>query len=145
MGSFTMKWDSLNLEVECESISENKKAFDIFLENLPVKALQGHEMVGGWMLRDRAILLDKRSFDIKRTDLVTEKMIDAPIGRISFLFPQGRSAEILVKYDDCVDDRDYVPFARVKDADIEKLKQVGKAQWKSATRTKEVILVEFKK
>ena len=145
MSSFKMIWPGLGLEVVCESISENKEAFDLFAVNMPIKALQGHEMVGGWMLRDRAVLLEKKPFDISKEKLSIEKMNKAPVGRISFLFPQGKSTEILVKYDDCVDDRDYIPFAKVAAADIEKLQKAGKAQWKSATRTKEIIIVEFMK
>ena len=143
MCTFTMKWSSLNFEVTCECITENKEAFDLFMENLPVKALQGHEMVGGWILRDRAVLLGKKPFDLPKEKLITEKMNKAPVGRISLLFPQGKSTELLVKYDECVDNREYVPIAQVASADITKLQKAGKAQWKSATRTKEVIIVEF--
>jgi hypothetical protein len=59
------------------------------------------------------------------------------------LFPQGSNTELLVKYGECVDDREYVPIAKVAEKDLQKLEKAGKAQWKSATRTKETIIVEF--
>lgn len=70
-------------------------------------------------------------------------MQDAPIGRVSLLFPQGGSTEVLVKYGECVDTRPYIPIANVREEDIDTLKKVGKLQWKSATRTKEAYVVEF--
>ena len=143
MSKITMRWPDLDLEVACESIEENKTAFELFAANLPVKAVQGHEMVGGWLLRSRSVRLLKKPFDIVGSELKKEKMNIAPVGRISLLFPQGSSTEVMVKYAECVDDREYVPIAQVAKEDVEKLVKAGKAQWKSASRTKEVIIVEF--
>ena len=95
------------------------------------------------MLRDHSVLMNKRVFDIPASGLKQETMKDAPVGRISLLFPQGIMTEVLVKYDECKDFREYVPVAKVVDDDLEILKKVGKLQWKSATRTKEIYTVEF--
>ncbi len=143
MASFTMKWPELGIEILCESIDKNQDVFETFAANLPTKALQGHEMLGGWILRDRSVIFSKKKFAFKREELSYEQMKDAPVGRVSLLNPLGKSAELLVKYGDCVDDRNYVPFAQVAAADIEKLQKAAKDIWKSAVRTKEVIIVEF--
>lgn len=140
---FTMRWPALDLSVTCESCGENEDALRILMDNMPIKAIQGHEMVGGWMLRNRSVLMNKRFFDIPAGNLSQETMEDAPVGRISLLFPQGNMTEMLVKYDTCDDFRSYVPVAKVSDQDLETLKKVGKLQWQSATRSKEVIIVEF--
>ena len=143
MKKFKMRWPALELEVVCKEIQVNQNALDVFVGNMPMKAIQGHEMVGGWMLRSRAVHMERSPFQIPRTDLKYEKMQDAPVGRISLLFPQGSSTEVLVKYDQCVDDRDYVPVALVEEQYLDVLKKVGKLQWQSSTRTKEIYHVEF--
>ena len=143
MKKFKMRWPALKLEVVCEEIQVNQNAWDVFAGNMPMKAIQGHEMVGGWMLRSRAVHMKRIPFQIPGADLIYEKMQDAPIGRISLLFPQGSSTEVLVKYDQCVDDRDYVPVAQVEEQYLDVLKKVGKLQWQSSTRTKEIYRVEF--
>ena len=140
---FTMRWPDLNLSVDFESCGENEAALRIFLGNLPIKTVQGHEMVGGWMLRNRSVVMNKRFFDIPAAKLTQETMKDAPVGRISLLFPQGNMTEMLVKYDACDDFRSYVPVAKVADRDLETLKKVGKLQWQSATQSKRAIVVEF--
>ena len=66
-------------------------------------------------------------------------------GRISLLQPQLRGAELLVKYDESVENREYVPIAQVEEADLEILKKAGKEQWKATSRTREIIFVEFEK
>ena len=143
MSTFKMRWPDLGLEVRCEGLDVNKDALDILVANMPVKAVQGHEMVGGWILHDRSVMLNKKAFNLCPSTLTYEKMNKAPVGRISLLGPLGCNTEVMVKYDDCVDDRDYVPVAQVVAEDLEILKKAGKAQWKSATRTKEIIIVEF--
>ena len=70
---------------------------------------------------------------------------DGPVGRISLLQPQLRGAELLVKYDESVENREYVPIAQVEEADLEILKKAGKEQWKATSRTREIIFVEFEK
>lgn len=143
MDRFIMRWPQLNLEVRCESIGVNQNAFDLFLDNLPMKVLQGHEMSGGWILRDHSILFNRKIFEIRAKELTAEAMDKAPVGRISLLQPQGRGGELLVKYDDSVDDREYIPIARVLEEDLDILKKAGKEQWKASSRTKDVIFVEF--
>jgi hypothetical protein len=100
-------------------------------------------MVGGRILRDRSVLLNKSFFDIPAGQMAMETMEDALVGRVSLLFPQGNTTELLVKYGECQDSRSYVPVADVLPADMDILHEVGRLQWKSATRTKEIIVVEF--
>lgn len=140
---FKMRWPALDLSVSCESCGENEEALRILIDNMPIQTIQGHEMVGGWMIRNRSVMMNKRFFDIPAAELSQEVMKDAPVGRISLLFPQGRTTEMLIKYDACDDFRSYVPVAKVVDKDIDTLKKVGKLQWQSATRTKDIFVVEF--
>lgn len=140
MNSFIISWPELDLKVKCEPIKDNKAAFDLVCQNLPINVVQGHELVGGWMLRDRSVHFGVKPFDIDKSELKNEVMKDAPEGRVFLLSPQGSTAELIIKYGETVDDRVYVPFAQVAAGDMEALKMAGKAAWKSATRTKEIIL-----
>lgn len=140
---FKMRWPQFGLSVRCASCGKNEEALALFLANMPIKAMQGHEMVGGWMLRDRSVRLEKQFFDIPADQMATETMAEAPVGRVSLLFPQGNTTELLVKYGECRDSRSYVPIAEVFAPDMEILREVGRLQWKSATRTKEIVVVEF--
>lgn len=143
MKKFKMRWPSLGLEVICEGIGQNKAVLDTFIANMPVKALQGHEMVGGKILRDRAVRMGKRPFNEEVRAAATEKLKDAPVGRVVLLSPYGNGTELLVKYEDCVDDRDYIPVAQVHESDLPALEKAGKAAWRSATREQQIIIVEF--
>lgn len=143
MKKFKMRWPALELEVICQEIPANADALAALVSNMPMKAIQGHEMVGGWMLRSRAVRMEKHPFTIPSEQLERERMKDAPVGRVSLLFPQGGSTEVVVKYDDCADDREYIPVAWVSEEWLDVLKKVGKLQWQSATRTKEICHVEF--
>ena len=143
MKKFKMRWPALKLEVMCDEIPENREALEVLVKNMPIKAIQGHEMVGGWMLRARAVHLRKVPFVLEGEQLKVETMKDAPVGRVSLLFPQGGTTELVVKYDSCADDRDYIPVAQVEEKDLEVLKKAGTLQWQSATRTKEIYHVEF--
>lgn len=143
MKKIKMRWPTLELEVICESIDQNEAILNTFIANMPVKALQGHEMVGGKILRDRAVRLGKQPFGEEVSTAKTEKLKDAPIGCIALLSPCGSSTELLVKYEDCVDDRDYIPIAQVRERDLPALMKVGKAVWRSATREQQIIIVEF--
>ena len=145
MGCFVMRWPSLGLQVRCKSLDVNADAFDLLVENMPIKSLQGHEMVGGWLLRDRSVLFNKTLFTIPSCKLHKETMDTAPVGRVSLLQPQGRGAELLVKYDESVENREYVPVAQVVETDLETLKKVGKEQWKATSRTRDIIFVELVK
>jgi hypothetical protein len=140
---FKMQWPQFGLSVRCVSCGKNEEALALLLANMPIKAIQGHEMVGGWILRDRSVLLEKSFFDIPAGQMAMETMEDALVGRVSLLFPQGNTTELLVKYGECQDSRSYVPVADVLPADMDILHEVGRLQWKSATRTKEIIVVEF--
>jgi hypothetical protein len=143
MPSFKMSWPDLGLGVTCDEVSENRAAFGLFVANLPIKAVQGHEMTGGWILRDHSIIFRKKPFGLDEKTLSKQTMDKIPVGGLCFLFPEMSCAELLVKYDESVDDREYIPFARVREGDLGALKEAGKLQWKSATRTKEIIVVEF--
>ncbi len=143
MKSFKMRWPVLNCEVLCDSIPENQAVLDALLENMPGKALQGHEMVGGRILRCRALQLKKRPLDFEDGELTMESLEQAPVGRVSLLGSLGSAVELLVKYDDCVDDRDYIPVAQVRPECLSELRKAAKLQWRSATREQKTIVAEF--
>lgn len=143
MKKFKMRWPSFELEVICEGIGQNEAVLDTFAANMPVKALQGHEMVGGRILRDRAVRMGKQPFGEEAAAVTTEQLKDAPIGRVVLLSPYGSGTELLVKYEDCVDDRNYIPVAQVREGDLPTLVKAGKAAWRSATREQRIIIVEF--
>lgn len=143
MKSFKLRWPVLNCEVLCDGIPENQAVLDVLLENMPVKALQGHEMVGGRILRCRALQLKRRPLDIWDGELTLEHLNQAPVGRISLLGSLGSATELLVKYDDCVDDRDYIPVAQVRPECLPALRRAAKLQWQSATREQRIIVAEF--
>lgn len=143
MRSLKMRWPGLNCEVLCDGIEENQAVLSALMENMPVKALQGHEMIGGWILRCRAVQLKKTPFDFKEEELKMESLQQAPVGRISLLGSLGSTTELLVKYDDCVDDRKYIPIAQVRAECIPYLRKVAKLQWRSATREQKTIVTEF--
>lgn len=143
MKSFKMRWPVLNCEVLCDSIPENQAVLDVLLENMPVKALQGHELVGGRILRCRAVQLKKRPLDFGDRELTLESLEQAPVGRISLLGSLGSTTELLVKYDDCVDTRDYIPVAQVRPECLPDLHKAARLQWQSATREQKTIIAEF--
>lgn len=143
MRSFKMRWPGLDYEVTCEGIGVNDEVLDVLMNNMPVKALQGHEMVGGKILRSRAVHLSRQPLDMEDKNLRTEPLKDAPVGRISLLGMLGSSTELLVKYDDCVDDREYVPVAQVREDDLAVLKKAAKLQWQSSTREQKTIVVQL--
>lgn len=138
MNTFTISWPSLGLKVVCSPVQANRDVFDLFCENLPIKALQGHEVVGGFMLRNRIVRFTKKPYDIKNAS--EEAMNAAAEGTVFLTAAQAGSGELVIKYDECVDDRKYIPFAQVAEEDMAALKKAGKAAWKSASRTKDVII-----
>lgn len=138
MKTFTICWPSLGLKVACSPLKENQAVFDLFCANLPVKVLQGHEVVGGFMLRDRTVRFAKKPYEIEGA--AETAMNGAPEGTVFLLGPQGSSGELIIKYGECVDDRNYIPFAQVAEEDMDALQKAGKAAWKSASRTKDVII-----
>lgn len=145
MGKIVIKWPELGLSVKCDSIDENKDAYDVLAANLPIRTVQGHEMVGGWVLRDRSVHFSKKSFDLAKQDMKEATMKELPEGTIALLSPQGTTSELLIKYSDSADDRKYVPIAKVEDADLEILKKAGKKVWQSYIRTHEVITCEIER
>lgn len=138
MKTFNISWPTLGLKVTCGPVQVNQDVFDLFCENLPVKVLQGHEVVGGYMLRDRAVRFAKKPYDIPNA--VEEAMNTAAEGTVFLSSAQAGSGELVIKYGECVDDRSYIPFAQVAKEDMAALRKAGKAAWKSASRTKDVII-----
>ena len=71
-------------------------------------------------------------------------MNTAEEGSVFLTAAQCGSGELVVKYGECVDNRGYIPFAKVSAEDMAALKKAGKAAWKSASRTKDIIISEIK-
>jgi hypothetical protein len=53
------------------------------------------------------------------------------------------STQVLVKYDERSEDLQDITFANALEADLEELREVGRAVWKAVMQTKKVIIVEF--
>lgn len=138
MKSFIIKWPALGLQVSCEPAGVNTEVFELFCENLPQTVLQGHEVVGGWMLRDRAVRFCSKPYAVEQAAAVP--LCGEPDGTLFLVSPQGTSGELVIKYGDCADNRPYIPFAKVAEADMAALRKAGRAAWKSAARTKDVIV-----
>ena len=141
MKKFFVTWPSLNIKVACEPIDINENVFDLFVSNLPIKAIQGHDVIGGFALRDRNVRFTKNPYDLSGEKLC--KMCEADEGTVFLASPQGTSGEMLIKYGECVDDSLYIPFAKVSADDLAALKKAGKAAWVSAARTKDIIVTEI--
>lgn len=142
MRSFKITWPEQNLSITCHELKINGEVFDKFYSNLPTRSLQGHEVTGGWVLRNRSMHFHKVPFLLEDAyETITLK--SAPVGTVCLTFPQGSSGELVIRYDDCVDTRQYIPIAEVLDEDLEILKKIGKEAWTSVIRTKKVMFAEF--
>lgn len=139
---FVMKWLELDVEVTAKAIDYNRKAFDWFLENLPVTALQSHAVVSGKLMYLMNIPM-KSLFPFNYRELIKEDLCLEPVGRVSFFATAGKTGSIMVKYGEITEPMSYPTIAQVVEEDLEKLKEVGKTVWDSVYRTKKVIKVRF--
>jgi hypothetical protein len=139
---FKIKWPSLNKEVRCRKIEHNQHIFDWWIEQLPIKALQGHTMAAG-----EALLLVSVPLNVPvnweiRNESIEEIRLQKE-GRLTIFMGNGTSTGIVLKYGKVTEDMKYPTFAEVIEDDLHILKEIGKKQWESILFTKKIILAEF--
>jgi hypothetical protein len=140
--TFKIKWDALDKEVSCRKIEHNHFIFDWFVEQLPVRTLQGHTMAAGEALLLVSVPLNAPVNWQPRTE-VQEEIRRQNEGRITLFMGNGTSAGFVIKYGRITEDMSYPTFAQVVDEDLPVLKEVGAAQWKTMLITKKIIIAEF--
>ena len=144
MANFIMSFPELSLSVEVEPINKNKKLYDWFLENLPLKGVQSHAVVSGKIIYIMNLRMKKPS-PVRYRDLAFEDLSKANDGRIFIFITAGKVGSISVKYGEVSENMSYPVMAQVKQKDLKTLEKIGEAVWKSIYSTKEVITVEFLK
>lgn len=142
--AFVMEWPSLGIEVGAEALAHNIEVFNWFLDNLPLTTLQGHAVISGELLYVMNLLM-KTTLPVKYRDLVMEDLSKEPVGRVSLFATAGKVGSIMVKYGPITEPMSYPTIAQVREEDLGKLKEVGRAVWNSIYNTKEVIKVTFKR
>ncbi len=144
MANFIMSFPELSLSVEVEPISKNKKLYDWFLENLPLKGVQSHAVVSGKIIYIMNLRMKKAS-PVRYRDLAFEDLSEAKDGRIFIFITAGKVGSISVKYGEVSENMSYPVMGQVKQKDLKTLQKIGEAVWRSIYSTKEVITVEFLK
>jgi hypothetical protein len=139
---FKIKWPNLNKEVRCKKIEHNQHIFHWWVEQLPIKSLQGHTMAAG-----EALLLVSVPLNVPvNWEIRSETMEEIRLqkeGRLTIFMGNGTSTGIVIKYGKVTEDMKYPTFAEVIEDDLHILKEVGEKQWDSMLFTKEIILAEF--
>ena len=139
---FKIKWESLGKEVRCKKIEHNQFMFDWFVDQLPVKSMQGHTLAAGFAIMHVSVPLNKPVNWVPRTE-VNELFKQQKEGRVTMFMGNGTSAGILFKYGKITEDMSYPTFAEVVEEDMPILKEVGEAQWNAILYSKEIIIAEF--
>jgi hypothetical protein len=140
---FIMKWPSLGKQVRFEKIGHNQHIYDWWMEQLPAAAVQSHTIVSGWCI-STLVVPTRTLYPCSPETEVLEDISKAPDGRMKLKHHRVfGSTQVLVKYDERSEDLQDITFANAVEADLEELREVGKAVWKAVMQTKEVIRVEF--
>jgi hypothetical protein len=139
---FIMRWPELNRQVICEKLSHNQTQFDWWVEQLPLRAVQGHTMVAGWGLCVFSVLLKNKVNWVPSTEVIEEIRFQKN-GRVDIINPMGTVANILVKYGEFTETMNYPTFAQVREEDMKVLGEVGAAVWHSYIKTKQIYMVEY--
>jgi hypothetical protein len=138
-----MEWPEIGIKVEAEPLAFNQDYYEYFLDNCPLKGIQSHAVVSGKLLYIMNLKLSRFSRE-RYMDLKMEDLSEEPVGRISIFLTFGKVGSIMVKYDEITEPMSYPTIAQVKEADIEKLKEAGKAEWESIYRNKQILSVIYR-
>jgi hypothetical protein len=142
MTDFIMSFPELRLSVKVEPLAKNRKLYDWFLENLPLKGVQSHAVVSGKIIYIMNLRMKKPS-PVRYRDLAVEDLSEAKDGRIFIFITAGKVGSVSVKYGEVSENMSYPVLGQVKGKDLKKLEEIGEAVWKSLYSTKEVITAEF--
>lgn len=138
-----IRWPELKKEVLVEPLKANQMLFDWFLENTPVKAIQGHAVVSGKHLYCLSVPF-KKHMPANHPKWETVRRDEAPIGTVGIFVGKGYTGSILIKYGKLTEIA-YYPgvLGHVAEQDLETLKEVGKSVWDAIYNTKQIITFEL--
>lgn len=146
---FIMKWPELDRSVECAPLKFNRKAYEWWMDHLPIRAVQSHAAVTGWCMYSLNVRLPETMPSIPQEEIVPMLMTEAPVGYGRLSYNQrgglcgGRIGNISVIYGPLTEAMPASYCFRVIEKDHEILKEVGLHVWEAMYRTKEIITVEL--
>lgn len=124
-----LTWQPLGVEVTAElAYGLNEQLCADFVKALPFTVLQDHAVVSGESMYAWAPLVS-----VAPTP-VTERVCDAPIGRLRF--NQATGNKLIVQYGPTTETLSAPVLGKVIDHHIDRLPKVGLAVWESTFRTK---------
>jgi hypothetical protein len=129
-----LTWQPLGLQVDAELACDlNEQLCDDFLKSLPFTVLQDHAVVSGESMYAWAPLVSVAPAP------VTERICDAPIGRLRF--SQATGNKLIVQYGPTTETLRGPVLGKVIDSHLDRLPEVGQAVWESTFRTKDLIWI----
>jgi hypothetical protein len=141
--SFVMRWPSLGKQVRFHSIDLNRRLFEWWLEQLPVRAVQTHTLVSGQVL-SMTVVRPSTPYTWEVGSEETEDSRFVPDGRIKIKRHNVPGVVgLYIKYGPRTEDLQDISFAQVWQEDLPVLCEVGAAVWKSVMKTKEITIGEF--
>jgi hypothetical protein len=141
---FLMRWPELNKSVVFNKLNHNQKIFDWWVDQLPLRAVQGHVLVAGWGLSAWNIRLKNFTTWTPRTEVI-EEFRTQPDGRVDLFMPMAGITTLLVKFGEFTETMSYPTIAQAREEDLDTLREVGMAVWRSVIKTKQIITVEYLK
>jgi hypothetical protein len=136
-----VEWPCLKIKVEARLLTEkNPELCDRFWVNLPFESLQFHCLLAG----DEVCTFPPFSPpDLSDPELVkfTIPIAEAPVGMIIW----ATLGHVCMYYGPVGEPWQTIPIAQVREEDVDKVKQVGKAQLESHLFTKEPITVIYRR
>lgn len=129
-----LRWDPLGVEISAYLATDlNEQLCDDVIRALPFTVLQDHAVVSGKSMYAWAPLVS-----VAPTP-VTERICDAPVGRLRF--SQATGNKLIIQYGTTTEPLRVPVLGMVAEPDRGKLDAVGRAVWESTFRTKEPIWV----
>ena len=138
-----MEWPTLGISVVSEPLPYNQDYYHYFLDNCPIEGIQSHAVVSGKLL----YIMNLRLSEFPRQrymELTMEDLAEADIGRIFVFVTFGKVGSIMAKYGEITEPMSYPTIAQVRNEDMDKLRQAGKAEWDAIYRSKEIIPVIYR-
>lgn len=138
-----IRWPELGREVLVEPLEPNQMLYDWFLENTPVRSVQGQAVVSGCHLYTMNIRL-KKPMPKDHPEWYTERRDEAPVGTVGIFVTAGGVGSILIKWGRLTEIARYPGIlGRVRQEDIEELLSVGNEMWDAIYNTKKIITCIF--
>ncbi|MED6115461.1 hypothetical protein PIB30_090885 [Stylosanthes scabra] len=129
-----MTWQPLGISVVATlATKENPELCNDVLRELPFTIIQDHAVVSGESMYAWAPVISTAPVHVK------ERQCDAPVGRIRY--SQATGNKIIVQYGEVTEDIETPVLGEIMPEYEDKLREVGRAVWKSTFQTKEIILL----